>query len=964
MNTTTNNNNNNEKTKKKDRKKITDPSLYQGYKFTQYQEKIKATEPVTTLIREEFTGNSSSNSNATIDNLKKEYDKTLNEYNDTLIKYNELTKQLQVSSTDYVQRINPKNQYLNKVIRFPSGQLYYVTNQGVAKYIPDPTILKSISGKNGCPNTSSDYINITIPWLNEYSIEGTQIPTNPPLIIGKNMKANESCGHEGSNVFVNTMLSSKPTPTYVGCYQDDEKKPSMTFIGKKYTFEGSIINGNFSQPGIGNNSFQYITSTSKIPGWNFNSACLLNNSSAWVYPIPYPNGNQCVSLQQTASISQTLNLKPGNYTLTFYSVGRNCCDNSRQSNPVNIQLNGKTFYSVQPPINQWTKYSTTFNVTTNGNNEIKFLGTWTAGDRSSAFQNISISGSDSSDSRDLYSYTACEDAAILGGYQYFALQNANSSTGLGYCAVSNDIKTVQANGTGYVFVPLWSSNTAGKPTTYATLTKNGTLTVCDANGNAYFTSPNGTACITNTEYNYSPPLFNLDIRGHDLGYYPNQTVSSCQRICDLKPECGGVVMGTPINSNMPCWPKSGDMKSISLFGSRVMYKKTNLKYIPSVNCNYFLILQNDGNMCIYRGEPNTKNTVLIWSPNTSGRQQETNTNYSLAKSKYGMSFIKNNQVLNKGDWIVSADGKLLLMMQNDGNLVLYTFKSNCAKGTGDNSKNIYGGNLANALYDIGKVGIRSNMGHLAYVDADSQIHTYPSSNITYANTYSSVIQNTNIQGNDIPGAAMSNISDITKCMNACNKYNDCNAFVYDTTGPYPVCLPKKIPENDIFSPNKLISNIGTTTYLRDKKVTNPPIGIDNTINNIDSLTYQNYGNQGGIIQEKYGLAKIISDNKQRLSQLQNKLNLLSSQLNNNVKDIQTNIVKPTEGFEGIQKFKNDILKSVQTNHKISELKKNNSEIDNILKDTNIKTLQQNYNYMLWSILALGVVIVSIKIKDT
>jgi len=949
MNTTTNNNNN-EKTKKKDRKKITDPSLYQGYKFTQYQEKFKATEPVTTLIREEFTGNSSSNSNATIDNLKKEYDKTLNEYNDTLTKYNELTKQLQVSSTDYVQRINPKNQYLNKVIRFPSGQLYYVTNQGVAKYIPDPTILKSISGKNGCPNTSSDYINITIPWLNEYSIEGTQIPTNPPLIIGKNMKANESCGHEGSNVFVNTMLSSKPTPTYVGCYQDDEKKPSMTFIGKKYTFEGSIINGNFSQPAIANNSYQYIISTSKVPGWNFNSACLLNNSSAWVYPIPYPNGNQCVSLQQTASISQTLNLKPGNYTLTFYSVGRNCCDNSRQSNPVNIQLNGKTFYSVQPPINQWTKYSTTFNVTTNGNNEIKFLGTWTAGDRSTAFQNISISGSDS---RDLYSYTACEDAAILGGYQYFALQNTNSSTALGYCAVSNDIKAVQKNGLSYVFVPLWSSNTAGKPTTYAVLTKNSTLNVCDSNGNVYYTSPNGTNC--NQVYSTS---WGIDAPGNDIIYLPRVRRENCEQYCTNMPICGGFAWNRSTDNS--CWIKHGKLTNTKGHNQRILIKKT----VDTNACISFLNLQNDGNMCIVGKTKSNEVLKTIWCTYTNGRQQEPNTNYPLAKSKYGMPFIKDGQILSRGDWVVSADGKLVLIMQNDGNLVLYTFKSNCAKGTGDNSKNIYGGNLANALYDIGKVGIRSNMGHLAYVDADSQIHAYPSSNITYANTYSSVIQNTNIQGNDIPGAAMSNITDITKCMNACNKYNDCNAFVYDTTGPYPVCLPKKIPENDIFSPNKLISNIGTTTYLRDKKVTNPPIGIDNTINNIDSLTYQNYGNQGGIIQEKYGLAKIISDNKQRLSQLQNKLNLLSSQLNNNVKDIQTNIVKPTEGFEGIQKFKNDILKSVQTNHKISELKKNNSEIDNILKDTNIKTLQQNYNYMLWSILALGVVIVSIKIKDT
>jgi hypothetical protein len=51
------------------------------------------------------------------------------------------------------------------------------------------------------------------------------------------------------------------------------------------------------------------------------------------------------------------------------------------------------------------------------------------------------------------------------------------------------------------------------------------------------------------------------------------------------------------------------------------------------------------------------------------------------------------------------------------------------------------------------------------------------------------------------------------------------------------------------------------------------------------------------------------------------------------------------------------------NGKINKLKKTNSEIDNILRDANIKVLQKNYSYMLWSILALGIVIASIKIKN-
>ena len=811
---------------------IQNPSLYQGRKFTKYQDKIKKNveSSIKTINlendsqnplskgKEGFTtsnsNSSSTTTNAIIENLKKEYDKTLNEYNDTLKKYNNLAKKTQTSTTEYIERVNSNNKYLNKVIRFNTGHLYYVTNQGVAKYIQDPSILKSISGKNGCPNTSGNYIDITVPWINDYSIEGTQIPTTPPLIVGKNMKANESCGYEGSNVFVTTMLSSKPTPAYVGCYQDNTTTPTMSFIG------GS----------------------------------------------PLSNGNT--------------------------SAGT-------------------------------------------------------------------------------YNIDQCQDAAILGGYQYFALQNANLSTGLGYCTVGNDIKTVQKYGNGYALVPLWSSNTAGKPTTYAVLTKNGTLCVRDRNGNSYYTSPNGTNC--NQVYSTT---WNQDAPGNDITYLSRVRRENCEQYCTNNPNCGGFAWNRSTDNS--CWIKSGKLTNTRGHNQRILIRKT----VDTSKCIYFLNLQNDGNMCIYRGTPNTTNITNVWCTYTNGKQQEANQNYSLAKSKYRMPFIKDGQILSIGDWIVSADGKLLLIMQNDGNLVLYTFKINCTKGTGSgNSKNYYGGNLANALYDIGKTGIKSNIGQVGYVDPDSQLHTYSSSNVTYSNTYSSVIQNTNIQGNDIPGAALNNMSDITKCMNACNKYSDCNAFVYDTTGPYPVCYPKKVSGNDLYSPNTFKPSVGKTTYIRDKKPTWSPIGTDNAVHTIDSITYQNYGRPGSSIQQKYGLANMIPVQKQQLSQLQDKLNLLLSQLNKNLDDLKKynidmtnttkqNIVQGFQGFqgfqciEGFQDAKPTLFKSSQLNSKIHNLEKNKSNVDNILRDANIKTLQENYNYMLWSILALGTLIIAIKVKNT
>jgi hypothetical protein len=788
--------------------KTDNPSLFQGYKFKQYQTRIKKdleannkegflnidagklTSESKNVLKE--TTNDIKSQENIIENLKQQYNSTLNQYKQLLSTFSE-------NSTSYINRTSNTNPYLNKIIKFKTGQLCYVTNLGVAKYIPSTEILKSISGKNGCPNTSSNYVDINLPWKNDYNSEGVVIPTTPPLLTGSNMRLNESCGYEGSNIFVNTMLSnSNPNPNYIGCYQDNTANPAMTFLGG-------------SPP----------SSTSSA-----------NNTS----------GN--------------------------------------------------------------------------------------------------------------YNFNQCKQEAILGGYQYFALQNVNSSTGLGYCAVSNNQTNSSQYGTAYASVPLWSSNTSNSSATHAIITNNGTLNVLDQNGAVLFTTPNGTNC---TQV-YSTTA-NTDAPGNDLSYVSNQTVNSCKTLCNNNSNCKGFAFNTSTNNS--CWLKSGNLTNTSANKSRTLYKKT----VDTSQCNYFLSLQSDGNMSIYKGEPNTRNTTNIWSTNTSSKQQEGNGAYVSSKGKYGMSFLKTNQVLNKGDWVGSTDGKLLLIMQNDGNLVLYTFKINCSMGSATSTlNNNYGGGvLANALYDIGNVGNKNNMSQVAYLDSDSKLYPYPSSNTKLSNTYSLVLQNTNVQGNNIQGSATSNVSNVNDCMNTCNSNSNCNSFVYDTTGPTPVCLPKKI--SNAYSTSNFSPKTGIQTYIRDKTVITPPVGVSNNINNIDSIRYENY-TKGGNLQKSYGLSSLNSVQQQQLSQLQDKLNQLSRQILNSTNKLSKNNNSVNhQTREDIKGFNNYISDINLTNTKISDINSNNN-IDNILKDTNIRILQQNYKYMLFSILAAGAVIIAINIKKT
>jgi len=769
------------------------PSLYQGQTFTTYQDKIKNKY---SPFKEHFS-NIDNNLPRRLDtsDLNQTYSNTLNKYDENIAKYDDLAIEIQNISSDYIRRTNPNNLFLNNIIRFNTGELCYVTNQGVAKLIPTQNILKSISRKNGCPNTSDGYIDINIPWMEDYKIQGAQIPTNPPLIIGKNMRLNESCGYQGASVFVNRMIGNDPSQSYVGCYEDTKNTPTMTFIGGA------------------------------------------------------------------------------------------------------------------PPAN--------------------------------------------GDALGIYDLEQCKNAAIREGKQYYALQNVNPNTNLGYCAIGNDLNKIKVNGESYKLEPIWSSNTKDTQATYAKLTTNGTLTVRDDVDNEYFTSPNGSKCAQI----YSETI-DRDSAGNDLESNLRMDLDTCKKKCDNEPQCNGVVMDT--KSNKICWTKHGDLKITGKFNSqRAIYKKT----VDTEKCENYLLLQ-DGTISIYRGVPYDKNSIFVWKADTkSVSQKKQNPKFVSSKCKFGVPFLKTNQILYKGDWISSSDGSLLLRMENDGNLVLYTFVTNCASKTINNKDLYFGGNLANAVYDLGEdsIGIQSNMGKVAFIDADSQLYPYPSSNITNSNTYSSIINNANIDGNDIPGAAVTNVS-LDKCIDVCNRYENCNAFVYDTNGPNAVCLPKNVNQKDLYSAKNVKPSNNSYLYIRDKKPLNVPSGVSDKVFNVNTIAYDNYFNTRKV-PESGGLANFISPQKNQMSKLQNNINSIVNNLGNNVDAIETRVLKPIEGFEGSRLFYDNIKESEKNIRQYKEIEKIMPNIDNMLNDSNIVTLQENYSYMLWSILALGTVILAVKLKN-
>ena len=962
------NNNNNEK--------LISLSLNQGSKFKKYQKKIsnsleKKANNLSGL--EGFQTNTTQESNLTeeTNDLLKTTDissqtQTIKDlqkqYNDAVSEYQTILSKISGTTSDYINRVSSNNPYLNKYIRWSdsaaNGAIMYVTNQGIAKPITDKDIFKSILGINGCPDNKS-FVNITIPWDSSYAVEGTTIPTSPSLSVGTPMKTGESCGNEGTNVYVDKLLTNS-TANYNGCYADDSSARTMTFIGgapAPQTISG-IENGNFSQPVKSNNTYEYITSTSKVPGWNFGNAVLLNNSSAWGYPTPYPNGTQCACIQSTAYFEQTINLSTGTYYLSFIACGR---PGYSGANTIDIQLNGETFYSVTPPTTEWTVYTSTFSVTTSGNNIIKFLGTINNVNNSSAFQGLLLESSGVSATLGTYTYDMCKSESLDGGYKFFALQNVNTETSMGYCAVTNDSISATKNGTAYVItkvIALWDTQTSNTGS-YAYLTDQGTLTVYNSSGTAIFnttadsnlTSGGYVGCYTDKSTRAMPNTSNNK-------YYPFDT-------CKQYAIDGGYSyygsQNKDKNDNGWC-VASNDLASSQKYGVANNCTKdklgnymgggwSNAIYSMDTKGTYYLFLHDDGNMCIYKGSSPSDYQGFIWDSKTNTKQQKANPAYAAAKGKYGKNWIASGSGLSAGDFVGSTDGSIYLLMQTDGNLVLYTSENaeNCQKMK---DGNMGGGVDANALYVFEKTGIPANMGKVGYVDSNSLLYPYPDSSIGLTNDYSSYT-NYSSAGHDIAGKSFSNAT-VDSCKSSCNSMKNCYGFDFDKTNK--VCYPK---DNTMYPKGSKKTNTSVDLYVRNPKITKPPPGVTDKIFNIDSLAYENYPKSDKEMKNSYDLTNATSVEKQQLDQLESTMSSLSSQL----ADLTTNFDTGSQNLEkqsqsNVKEIGNYLKDIKKTNTKIKGF---DSNIDNILKDSDIVVLQKNYDYLFWSIIATATVLISINV---
>lgn len=576
-----------------------------------------------------------------------------------------------------------------------------------------------------------------------------------------------------------------------------------------------------------------------------------------------------------------------------------------------------------------------------------------------------IGGSPSPTANGTYNINQCQQSAIDGGFRYFALQNVNPSNSLGFCTATNNLYVAQQPGISYVptgMVPLWASNTSGQTGNTAILQNTGSLAVLSSSGSNVFITPNSNAqpgnyygcygdgpnramsifsngpqMFDNAQCQYIAKQFGFDYYG--LQNSTSGTNAQCTLSNSLSQSMEYGIAGNCTKIGDGSWSGGG--------WSNAVYN-TNT---PSVN--YYLILLDTGDMCINRGRAPSDDQGNIWCSSTAGLIQSPNPAYAAANGKYGTNWMPVGSTLAAGDFIGSTNGQMALIMQSDGNLILYTFqnKINCGLINGTTMNG--GGVGANALYDIGLAGIKPNMGQLAFIDQNSELHSYPSDNKQTTNTYTPFMNTDNI-GNDILNTSTGN-STIPQCRDMCNSNSDCYGFTFDSRNGSNICNLKNSGAYPV-GEKQLIP--GVNLFVRNVQPINPPVGVTSNTNTSDTITFNNYVN-GGKIGNEYGLANATSVQKQQLQQMQIRLNLISNQISQ-----QTGSFKNDDNMVNNQGVKNMIglgTYLTEIDNANNKIKGINTNTANIVNDSDIVVLQKNYNYLFWSILAAGTVLVSMNV---
>jgi len=824
--------------------------------------------------------NKKSNNRLIIQSLKKEYTSMLAEYKDLIAKNTN-------SQKSFIQRTSSSNPYLSSIISLPTGEEFYVTAGGIARYISSDEIRELLILNSSI--TSLPTV-VDVAFRPEYLKSGTSIPTTPPLISGIPVTKHETIGNEGNIVMVNSILNPNkiPSPSYKSC---KNSAGSSYFIGNAPSLDTpNEYNGEFSFKSCMDAA---ITNGASFFGFgNVDPKTQLGYCSA-ANTLDELTNNGDGTLTNTISLWSSQTTGNDNFA-TLTTAG-----SFSVLNKDNVSIFSTPITSQFPS---------------------NYIGCYNDDDKNRRLQNNFGTG---------YTYNKCRDEISKTSYLFFGLQNKQPDN-TGECWAGDDLNYI----TGL-----------GKANNCST---NEGISIGGGWSNAVYSTPS----TTTSSNDVCPSDYPYDAHDGKICYndkkYADQQSGPCDSWCTNDTTFGSGC-GDP---------------NLKLCSTNASPDQTS-----SVNASFFLILTNSGNIEVYRGSGPLDKQELIWESKTSKQQRDVNPKYSAINGKTGTNWMPVGTVLNPGEFIGSTNGDTYLMMQNDGNVVLYTsvIESNCKSL----SNGIFGGSIgASAIYSVdlstmGPNAISSDninsLNKLGYVSHGGKLHEFPNNKLSLDDNFIKR-ENYNITATTKTSSKLETIQDTTPelCQSACTSNDVCRAAVFNKTTNH-CSIHDAYDFDSELSPNPAINS-----YIRTRKPTITPPGVSNNIVHVDSVEYNNYRHGDDITtSSSFGLSlPINAPHKERIKQLSGELKLISNKIIQLTGQFSQNEQKTSLQMDNNTKKIDTYVNEYKQIHKqvLKTSKETNNGLNNINKEYTITTVYEQYQYVFWTILVLILIVVIMKLS--
>jgi len=289
--------------------------------------------------------------------------------------------------------------------------------------------------------------------------------------------------------------------------------------------------------------------------------------------------------------------------------------------------------------------------------------------------------------------------------------------------------------------------------------------------------------------------------------------------------------------------------------------------------------------------------------------------------------------------------------------------------------NDLGTNISGALYELNGVDI-SNRDKFANISIDGKKRMFGSSALKLGDKYNEII-NTEPSGRkvtyDNPGNDLETITnesmDINYCFDRCSARPDCGGFVVDNTDPDKCFLKDK----DIFPRANRVRDVDKKLYKRlytPQNVSESCMKPDNkNVVAIDSILLDHYPrdekNSEVTRDTLCGTDQLLSDPSKRLSDIETgALDSFKAMITNRLNQA-FNVMMQYDTIQNGDEM--NVTKRIDAydkiNTKIKSILKKQDTIAGVEEDTYIQVVSETYKYIIWSIIAVVIIMVIVIYGD-